>query len=219
MKTILLTLMMALLLATGCAHNAHRTAEAQAYYDAQRALVEQRAPLFEMRAQPGEAIVLQGVERLVVHDPREAHIQSLPAQRSQAMELAGDLLRIGGQVFGLKVVADGLVDLADRVGHNAGDHSTTTIRDSYNQRGHTIDGDVSGPGAGIGNRFRIGDGSVVGDGSAVDNAVGDRAGRDLIGRDRVNNRGGRYNSPGPFDESGDCRGGADCSTPPTDGDD
>lgn len=225
MKT-LLTLIATLLLATGCAHNAHRTAEAQAYYEAQRSLADERPPLFELRAQPGEAIVLQGVAELVVHDPREQAIRALPAQRSQALELFGSLLRIGGQVYGMKVVADSVVDLADSVGRNAGDHSTTRISDSYNPRGHTVEGDATG--------------SALGDGNAIDNTVGDRAGRDLIGRDRIDNQGrigsdgddagrdqirnrGRIDSPGddrdrsdgPIDDrGGDCRDGADCSMPP-----
>lgn len=45
-----------------------------------------------------------------------------------------------------------------------------------------------------------------------DQHVGDRSGRDLARGDRNFNT-GRQDSPGPFDESGDCRDGGDCSEP------
>lgn len=221
----LLTILIAVAL-VGCAHNAHRTAEAQAYYQAQQAQAEQRPPLFELRAQPGQTIQLSGVESLVVNDPREISINPLPQQRNQMLGLFETALRVAAPIYGAKIAADGLVDLADSIGRNSGDHSVTTISDSYNTRGDTVDGDVSGTGAGIGNTATIGNGAAVGDGNWVDNATGDRAGGDLIGRDRIDTDIGgdqiggdridtgdrRTDSPGPFDQ-GDCRDGGDCSQP------
>jgi len=247
MRLRLITIALAAVLLGGCAHNAHRTAEAQAHYQAQQTLAALRPPLFELRAQPGQTIQLSGVESLVVHDPRELSITPLPQQRSQLLGLLETAVRVAAPIYGVKIAADSLVDLADSIGRNSGDHSVTTISDSNNTRGDTI-GDVAGPGAGLGNSTSVGAGAAVGDDNWVDNATGDRVGGDQIGgdridtdiggdqiggdridtdiggdqigRDRIDNGNRRVNSDGPLD-IGDCRDSGDCSMiepPPPDPD-
>lgn len=132
-----------------------------------------------------------------------------PAQyRSQASTVLGLVeraLSVGAAVYGQKIQGDSLVDLAGVIAGSAGDrsqhfdysdHSATdnsvSIADSYNEQGDTI--------------------SDSGNTTVSDSNNGN-AGRDLIGRDRVDNSGNigndnRQGSDGPIDNSDD---GDDCS--------
>jgi hypothetical protein len=210
--------LVALAFISGCASSPWREREAKAYYEAQQKLALDRKPLFELKAQPGQVIMLTGVESLTVNDPREQRIDALPQQRSPIWDTINSVVRVGAQVYGAKIASDGVANIIDHVTRNAGDHSvtTTTITDSYNSQGDTITGsynaqgdtltnsirgDVSGAGAGVGTTYSSADTTVTGRGNAVGNAVG----RDLI-TGNANNNGGRQNSPGPIDNSGQCQG-------------
>ena len=140
-----------------------------------------------------------------------------PAQyRSQASTVLGLVeraLSVGAAVYGQKIQGDSLVDLAGVIAGSAGDrsqhfdysdHSATdnsvSIADSYNEQGDTI--------------------SDSGNTTIADSNNGN-AGRDLIGRDRIDNSGNigtenRQDSPGPIDDHsdpGDCDGSGDCTPP------
>lgn len=132
-----------------------------------------------------------------------------PAQyRSQASTVLGLVeraLSVGAAVYGQKIQGDSLVDLAGVIAGSAGDrsqhfdysdHSATdnsvSIADSYNEQGDTI--------SDSGN-------------TTIANSNNGNAGRDLIGRDRVDNSGNigndnRQGSDGPIENSDD---GDDCS--------
>lgn len=194
----------------GCVSSPWREREAKAYYEAQQKLALDRKPLFELRAQAGQTITLSGVEAIVVNDPREQRIDALPQQRSPVWDTINTVLRVGAQVYGAKVAADGVVNIVDSVARNAGNHSvtTTTISGSYNTQGDTlvnsIRGNVTGPGAGISNGYSSADTAVSGTGNAVGNDVG----RDVI-TGNANNNSGRQDSPGPIDNSNpgnECQG-------------
>lgn len=184
MKSLLrISLVCVLALLAACSTNRWRAQEATAYYTAQKELATTRKPLFELRAQPGQTITLSGVESLTVNDPREVDIKALPQERHPAWQTLDKLLGIGAQVYGAKVIADGVVDLVSIASRNAGDHSitntTTTVSGSYNTQGDTltnsIGGNVRGDGSGIGNTYVSRDTTVSGD----RNATGTQAGRDV----------------------------------------
>lgn len=205
---------------SGCANNPWREREAKSYYENQQKLLAERKPLFELKAQPGQVIMLTGVESLTVNDPREAQIQALPQQRSPAWETINTLLRAGLQIAGAKIASDGIVNIVEHATRNAGDHSVTTITGSFNRQGDTLNGsiggNVSGDGAGIGTTFTHVDRSVAGNG----NAVGVTAGRDVNLGDR-NGNSGRQDSPDTDDHSNpgnDCTGRLCQGTAPGDGD-
>lgn len=207
-RNLMLVLLLVSSLLAGCANNRWRAQEATAYYNNQQLLATARKPLFELKAQPGQVIMLTGVESLVVNDPREQRIEALPQQRSPAWELLATALRIGGQVYGAKVAADGVVNIVEHATRNAGDHSitTTTISDSYNTQGDTltnsIRGNVNGAGAGVGNEYSSADTNVRGNG----NATGVDAGRDVNVGDRNANT-GRQDSPDDNSNPGnECTG-------------
>lgn len=193
-----------IVLLAGCADNRWRSAEAQAYYQSQQQLAQNRKPLFELKAQPGQTITLSGVESLTVNDPREVHVNALPEHRSQALDVLMGIAKIGGEVYGLKLATDGVVNLADAVGKNGGDHSITNIDGSYNTQGDTltnaIKGNVTGNGSGVGNTYTDGSVHVRGNGNGVGRGNGVQNGN--------NNR---QNSNGPGGAS-NCVGGASGST-------
>ncbi|HSX60250.1 MAG TPA: hypothetical protein VLF18_08635 [Tahibacter sp.] len=202
-------LLAAIAFLAGCVSSPWREREAKAYYEAQQKLALDRKPLFELKAQPGQAIMLTGVESLTVNDPREQRVESLPQQRSPIWDTINSIVRVGAQVYGAKVASDGVVSIVDHVTRNAGDHSvtTTTITGSYNEQGDTftnsIRGDVSGTGAGIGNTYSSADTMTTVSGRG--NVVGNDVGRDVI-TGNSNNNSGRQGSPGPIDNSGQCQG-------------
>ena len=207
----------------GCTSNRWRAQEAGAYYAAQKELATTRKPLFELRAQPGQTITLSGVESLTVNDPREIEIKALPQERHPAWQTIDKLLGIGAQVYGAKVVADGVTDLVSIVASNAGNHSVpttnTAITGSYNTQGDTltnsIGGDVRGDGAGVANTYTSRDTATTVTGDR--NATGSTAGRDV-------NLGDGSASPRTRDDHsvrGDTCEGEQCQrrTPPPDQDD
>lgn len=204
---LMLILVICLACLAGCVSSPWREREAKAYYEAQAKLALDRKPLFELKAQPGQVVMLTGVESLTVNDPREQRIDALPQQRSPIWDTINTIVRVGAQVYGAKIASDGVVNIVDHVTRNAGDHSvtTTTITGSYNEQGDTltnsIRGDVSGTGAGVGNAYTSADTTVTGRGNAVGNDVG----RDVITGSN-NNNSGRQGSPGPIDNSGQCQG-------------
>lgn len=136
-----------------------------------------------------------------------------PAQyRSQATSVLGLVeraLSVGAAVYGQKIQGDSLVDLAGVVASSAGDrsqhfdysdHSTTdnstSIVDSYNA-GDTI--------ADSGNTT-----------TTISDSGNGNAGRDVIGRDRVDNSGNigtdnRIGSDGPISDDGDDCSGESCN--------
>lgn len=177
-----IALLCAVALLAACSTNRWRAQEAGAYYTAQKELATTRKPLFELRAQPGQTITLSGVESLTVNDPREVEIKALPQERHPAWQTIDKLLGIGAQVYGAKVIADGVTDLVSIVASSAGNHSVTTtnttIADSYNTQGDTltnsIGGDVHGDGSGVGNSYTSRDTAttVTGDRNAVNSTAG-----------------------------------------------
>lgn len=204
----------------GCVHNEHRTAESKAYIDGQLSALERQKPIVEFEAADGQQITLGGVKAFRVYAPMNTQIRALPQQRSAIADFGMKLLDTGIKVAGYKFASDTLNTIFTKFADSAGDHSVTTITDSYNdssdhsQHGDTINdsnligGNVTGPGAGIGNSLDASN-DVSGDGSAA----GD--GNTLINGDNANNSGTiRQDSPGPISDDGDdCTGGCDSATP------
>lgn len=227
-----LALMIAIVMVlAGCMYNRHRTLEAKAYVNGQLSAIEKQKPIVEFEAAEGQQITLSGVKAFRVYAPRDTQIRALPQQRSALADFGLKLLDRGAQVAGYKFASDTLTSVFSKVAESGGDHSVTTITDSYNdssdhsQHGDTITdspfivGDVTGDGAGIGNQVDQST-DVSGDGSAAGD-VGE-----LINGDNANNSGTiRQDSPGPYrddhsDDGDDCTG--DCGddiTPVADPDD
>lgn len=191
-------------------HNRHRTDEARAHYQAQETAIKERKPIFELRAQEGQTIVLQGVSELIVHDPREQRIEAMPQREHPLWGIA-------------RATLPSLV--TGYVGITQGRYSRDIAREQYDFLGRVIEGAT--PSVTVGGDYISGQ-QHIGDNVGRDyitghvgDAIGrDRFGRDQIGRDQVigdrNLNRGRQDSPGPIDDhSGDCREGTDCSvTPP-----
>lgn len=132
------------------------------------------------------------------------------SEGGSVLNLVGQALNVGASVYGQKLQADSLVDLAGVIAGSAGDRSnhfdysdhsdnSTHIADSFNDSS-----DNSAHGDTI---------SDSGNTSIADSYNGN-AGRDLIGGDRVDNNGNigtdnRQDSPGPIDDHSDD--GDDCS--------
>lgn len=203
----------------GCVHNRHRTAEAKAYVNGQLSAIEKQKPIVEFEAAEGQQITLGGVKAFRVYAPMNTQIRALPQQRSGILDFGMKLLDRGAQVAGYKFASDTLTGIFDKYGDSAGDHSVTNITDSYNdssdnsQHGDTITdsnligGDVTGPGAGIGNDLDAST-DVSGDGSVAGND------NEVINGNNANNSGEiRDNdSDGPFDDHSDnSDDGDDCT--------
>lgn len=206
-RLLIAILIAALLSACAASRNAHY--EAQSEYLA--ALAAQNAAKLAA-VQSGAASCTDDTCRVAVA-AFAALVQServnRPVQyRSQAGTVLGLVeraLSVGAAVYGQKIQGDSLVDLAGVIAGSAGDRSqhfdysdnsetdnSVSIADSYNEQGDTI--------------------SDSGNTTIADSYNGN-AGRDLIGRDRVDNSGNigndnRQESPGPIDNSDD---GDDCS--------
>lgn len=195
----LILLLLAIALMAGCSHNAHRAAAEAAYYEAQASALVERQPIVELVARPGEAIVLQGVERFAVYAPdgnqgiRQYQGGSNPW--IDALRILGDIGLKGFGVYELSKFATAAVT-------HAGGNTSINNSGRMDSPGDTAGGDLIHGGR-IDNSGRIGS-----DG-------------DDIGGDRIDNSGRWYSpgddrdtSPGPIDQGGDCRDGADCSTQP-----
>lgn len=128
--------------------------------------------------------------------------QQYRSEASGLLNLVDRAIGIGGQVYGQKLQADSLVDLAGVIADSAGDRSTH----SYIDQSDHSDNSVS-----IADSYNSDD-DTSGD-TIADSNNGDHIGRDLIGGDRTDNSGNigsdnRQDSPGPIDNSDD---GNDCS--------
>lgn len=207
----LLLIALASLVLAGCAHNAHRASAEAAYYNAQAAAKAERAPIVELVAQPGQAITLQGVERFAVFAP-EGHegirqYQAGPNPWVQSLQILGD---VGLKGFGV----DRLFKFGAAALNNAGGNTSISNSGRMGSPGDTAGGDLI-HGDRIDNSGRIGspghDGNSGRIGSDGDDIDGDRIDNDGRWRSPGDNR---DTSPGPIDESGNCRDGGDCSTEP-----
>ena len=133
-KTILYTIIAITLAATttGCAtKNDARMAEA--HYEAQAKSNDK--PLVMMRAQPGETIMLSGVEEFAVYSP-DRSVNQFRVQHHPLWGIAGDVL---GVATPLAVMGHYGNRIADTVGTYAGDN----ISGSYNT---AIDESISNEG-------------------------------------------------------------------------
>lgn len=196
-----IVMLLCLGLLAGCAYNRHRATEATAYYEQQAALIKERKPLFELRAQPGQTITLSGVESLTVNDPREAQVNPLPVQESPVWRIVGATL---------PSLVTGFVGV--RQAEIARDNTAA----QYDFLGGAIEAlagspALRAPSIAVGGDYvpgQIGD-NVTGNGNATRGAqVGDNVGRDQTGGDHVDGSvigdHNRFSSPGPFD----CTAGA-----------
>jgi hypothetical protein len=197
----IIVMLLCLGMLAGCAHNRHRATEATAYYEQQAALIKERKPLFELKAQPGQTITLSGVESLTVNDPRQAQISPLPQVESPVWRILGATV---------PALVTGYVGI--RQAEIARDNTAA----QYDFLGGAIDAlagspALRAPSITVGGDYvpgQIGD-NVTGDGNATRGAqVGDNVGRDQTGGDHVDGSvigdDNRFSSPGPFD----CTAGA-----------
>ena len=230
----ILTAVAAAFALSACVHNAHRSAEAKAFTDAQAKAYENQKPIVEFEGIDGQAITLSGVKAFRVYGNTNAQVRALPQQPSPIWGFLNTALARGASAYGLKLGSETLQSIFDSTARNAGDHSVTTITDSYNdQSDHSahgdtitgssvIGGDVTGAGAGIGNAYESADQDndidVSGSGSAVgdENRFVDVPGSgNAVGDDNtVINNSGRQDSPGDFGDGGDCEGGTGGATGP-----
>ena len=139
---------------------------------------------------------------------RPAQYQS---QATSVMGLVERALSVGAAVYGQKIQGDSLVDLAGVVASSAGDRSTH----SYIDQSDHSDNSTS-----ISDSYNAGD--TISDSGNTSTSISDsgngNAGRDLIGRDRIDNSGNigtdnRQGSDGPIDNSdpGDDCSGESCN--------
>lgn len=213
LKPIVFVLLAGIVLA-GCTHTRHRATAEAAYYDAQARAQAERAPIVELVAQPGEAITLQGVERFAVYAPEGSEgvrqYQSGPNPWVQALGILGD---VGLKGYGVHQLAE----FATSAVTNAGGNTSISNSGRMASPGDTAGGDLI-HGDRIDNSGRIGSPGHDGNSGRIGSDGDDIAG------DRIDNTGrwhspgdDRDGSPGPIDESGNCRDGGDCSADPPDG--
>jgi len=126
-RVIMVCLAGAAILAAGCAS----TEEKQAYIDAQLKALSQQKPLLELRAKPGEAIELKGVEALLVHAPVGGGNGLIRQHQNEWAPVLREGLGLAGMVAGIYYGGEAAVRLADTVGRNAGTH----ITGSFNNQG------------------------------------------------------------------------------------
>lgn len=208
--------LLAIVVMAGCSHSVHRANAEAAYYNAQASAAAERQPIVEMTARPGEQIVLQGVERFAVYAPSD-HQQDVrqyntgPNPWVQGLQILGD---VGLKGFGI----DRLYRFGSAAITNAGGNTSINNSGRMDSPGDTAGGDLI-HGDRIDNQGRIGSDGHDGNRGRIGSKGDD------IGGDRVDNQGrwhspgdDRRESPGPIDQGGDCRDGADCSTEPPPGD-
>lgn len=180
MRTLIL---LATVLLAGCAYNAHRADAETAYYQAQAQ--QQRPPIFEIEAQPGEKIVLAGVARMAVYSPEAttANVHQYRAEANPWVSIFGEATRaalgFSGVYYGARVLdtaitnAGGNQSTVTTVGGNYGDTRRDTVGGNL---GDTAGGDMIGG-------DRIDDRSVGRDYIGRDNRVGDDISDSCIGDD------------------------------------
>lgn len=220
MTRLLILILIAPALA-GCVHNAHRTAEAQSFYQAQAAAAE-RPPILELVARPGETITLAGVERFVVHDPTPVPIREMSRAEHPAWRVADRVLAIGGIFLGQRESRRMVTELAGALTARPSIQVGRDWVEGGQHIGDAVGGDlVSGQVGDSAGRDLVGRDLIsghVGDAVGGDQVAGDRidtsAGRDLIGGDRIDNRSGRIGSPGPFEDNSDNSDNSDSSVRP-----
>ena len=121
-------LLLAALLAAGCAGNEEKTA----FLSAQLEAMKLQKPLLELRARPGEQIELRGVEALIIHAP-QAGAASIKPLQSEWAPVAREGLGILGVVGGIYFAGEKAVQLAEVVGRSAGTHITGSFNNSGGQ--------------------------------------------------------------------------------------
>ena len=139
-----------------------------------------------------------------------------PAQyRSEGaavLNLVDRALGIGGSAYGARMNRDTLVGIASIVADSAGDRSTHSFIDNS---------DHSDNSTSIVDSYNAGDTISDSGNTSVSDSNNGNAGRDVIGRDSVDNSGNigtdnRIGSDGPIDDHGnpgDCDGAGDCTPP------
>ena len=134
------------------------------------------------------------------------------SQATSVLGLVERALSVGAAVYGQKIQGDSLVDLASVVASSAGDRSTHSFIDNS---------DHSDNSTSIVDSYNAGDTISDSGNTSVSDSNNGNAGRDVIGRDSVDNSGNigtdnRIGSDGPIDDHGnpgDCDGAGDCTPP------
>lgn len=206
--------LIAILLTAGCAasRNAHYAAQSE-YRNA--IATQNAAKLAAVQSSAASCsddvcrVSVAAMAALVQSERVERPVQ-YQSQATSVMGLVERALSVGAAVYGQKIQGDSLVDLASVVASSAGDRSqhfdysdhsatdnSTSISDSYNATGDTIS-----------------------DSGNVSDSNNGNAGRDIVGRDVIDNsgnigEGNRQGSDGPWSDNGDdCSGGSCNPTEP-----
>jgi hypothetical protein len=179
----------------GCTHNQHRADAERAFYESQAQ--QERPPILELTAQPGETITLAGVQRLAVYSPAatDARIEQYRDVGNPWVQLADNLTQRGVIGFGVhelgRAIRTGFSEAGDRyeiggnLGNTRGDTAGGNIGDT---RRDTAGNDLIG-------RDRVDDRSVGRDQIGRDQRIGDEIDGSCIGAEC------RNVSPGPIDQS------------------
>lgn len=206
--------LIAILLTAGCAasRNAHYAAQSE-YRNA--IATQNAAKLAAVQSNAAACtddtcrVAVAAFAALVQSERVERPVQ-YQSQATSVLGLVERALSVGAAVYGQKIQGDSLVDLASVVASSAGDRSqhfdysdhsatdnSTSISDSYNATGDTIS-----------------------DSGNVSDSNNGNAGRDIVGRDVIDNsgnigEGNRQGSDGPWSDNGDdCSGGSCNPTEP-----
>lgn len=195
-RAALMSMLLASALLAGCTHNVHRATAEAAFYQAQAEAVSNRQPIVELVARPGEAIVIQGVERFAVFAPADQQAVAQYQGGPTPAETLRGIVRDAGPLFlgytafrSMERIAGWAVSNAGgntTVGGNLGDTSIDASRTRIDDRSLSAGGDL-----------RIGDETHVG-------RIGDETNIGRIGDDLRNACIGdhcRTGSPGPIDDS------------------
>jgi len=217
-----LVILPALFVLAGCTHSLHRTNAETAYYNAQAAIAaseqQARRPIIEMVARPGETIQLQGVERFSVFAPADdpEPVRQYQAGPNPWVKALGIVADAGLAGFGIDRLADfGTAAIAGAGGNTSINNSGRMDSPGDNAGRDLISGQVGRHGS---------DGDDIGGDQNRDIGRQDSDGDDIGGDqfrdiDRYRSPGdNRDASPGPIDQSGDCRDTGDCGVekPPED---
>lgn len=228
MRVAMVSLALASLVLAGCSHNVHRATAEAAYYQAQAASAAERQPIVELFARPGEAIVLQGVERFAVYahsDQGQAQIKQYQGGPTFAETFRG-IVRDAGPLFlgytgyrAIERVAGMAVQHAGgntTVGGNLGDTWTDASRTRIDDRSQHAGRDLR-----VGDETHIDDRSLhaggdlrIGDDTRIGRIGDDTHDRRLIVRDACVGDNCRNHSPGPIDDNSDNSNNPITNPPP-----
>ena len=205
----------AILLTAGCAasRNAHYAAQSE-YRNAIAA--QNAAKLSAVQSAAADCksdtcrVSVAAMAALVQSERVERPVQ-YQSQATSVLGLVERALSVGAAVYGQKIQGDSLVDLASVVASSAGDRSTHSFIDNS---------DHSDNSTSIVDSYNAGD--TISDSGNTSTSISDsnngNAGRDVIGRDSVDNSGNigtdnRIGSDGPIDNSdpGDDCSGSNCN--------